>query len=246
MRCRAGANELALHVTQRAAIEAELDDAGADFRAVDALREFPYPACGQRFDGIVTHVLREKSIVEGGVVAGGGENVQSARLRQFEQQPGIAPKTHRGCIDEAAAAERGDALQVRQHAPNHFLPIVGLRCAHPFLVRLEVGQGMLVGQRQTEIARRHPAAHRHDPLASRLRAGWHTHRDASDRSAGQDLKKSSAIHGTILLARIRTLQRGGDFKMPRRKAIPDRRIRAPRRHLDQDAAFLRRDRIAPA
>src|SRR5688572_12441740 len=76
----AGPDELALHVVQWTAIEAELDDAGTDLRAVDAMRELTHPARSEHFDGFITHVLRQESTFEGGVVAGGREDVQSTHF----------------------------------------------------------------------------------------------------------------------------------------------------------------------
>src|SRR5687768_14872695 len=80
MRGRTGTDELALDVAQYAPVETQLDETGPDFGAVDAVLELPDPAFGQCLVRLVAHILRQKTIVEGRVVPGGGENVQPARL----------------------------------------------------------------------------------------------------------------------------------------------------------------------
>ena len=158
--CRAGANQLALHPAQRTAIEAEFDEPGFHRGAVDAFVVFLHPACRERFDTLVAHVLREEALVEGSVVARGREDVQAAdpppagskaRDRGRARRPWASTKT--------SATQRRDALQMWQHPAGS--PRRDRRSSGAFTHSAQgwkFASACSCSQRRPEFARLHPPA----------------------------------------------------------------------------------------
>ncbi len=104
MRNRAGANQGFLDIAQRSPVEPELDESRAYIRAVDAVNPLVYPAARQRLGRTVVHVLRQEPVFHGRVVAGGGEDVETALLRKPPQQPHVPAQADGRRVDESPAA----------------------------------------------------------------------------------------------------------------------------------------------
>ena len=101
---RARLDELAVDVGERPRVDADLHEAGADARALDAVAGLRRPAVGELPRGLRVGVPRHRDVVRRAVVAGVRDDVQAARLRQAAQQQRVAAEVGGRALEERAAA----------------------------------------------------------------------------------------------------------------------------------------------
>ena len=101
-------------VGERPGVDADLDEAGADARALDPVAGLRRPAGRQLPGGLRVRVLRHRDVVRRAVVAGVRHDVEAARLREAAEEQRVPPEVGGRALEErlgspasAAPARRG-------------------------------------------------------------------------------------------------------------------------------------------
>lgn len=169
MRACGGAQHLALGFAQWIVLDAQLDQAGPDARAIDAVAPLADPALRQLRVAFLQDVRRNEASSGRDIGSRDRQHVQTARLGQLPDHRWVSTKRRRGAVDQGAATQAMDVAQVRQH---HVDDVRGRRQGIGRLLGMgtKVGIQVLMDQRHAEGGGVHGPAHRHD-RATFIRGG---------------------------------------------------------------------------
>ena len=192
-----GGHELAVDGAEGSGIDADLDEARADVRAVDAVFPLGDPARGDLVGRLLERVGRKAFVVHGAVVAGVGEDVDSDGLGQAAQNGDIAGEESRGAVDEGVDAEGAQRLEIGADGLDDLVRVVamgsGLGGAD------EVDHDVLVGEGEPERVGGDGSADGHDLRlhGGLLSDGGRVSGGGGRRGDGRGVaEERTSVHGT--------------------------------------------------
>jgi hypothetical protein len=112
---RRGSHQLRVNSRQGTLVNADLHEGRLDPGVVDAAFALADPSRRELFSGFVERVGREVLVVRRPVIAGVRQDVELRCLGQPPQQPRVAAEVCRRALDQRAASEPLDVVQVGQH-----------------------------------------------------------------------------------------------------------------------------------
>src|SRR5437870_4837553 len=105
VRASRGADDLLLNGDQRAGVDSDLDEAGADTRALDPLFDLAHPAVRQAIHRVCKGVGWQEWLL---VIAGVGEDMEVGGIRETAQHLRVAANVGGSAIDKARPALLAD------------------------------------------------------------------------------------------------------------------------------------------
>lgn len=142
-------HQLAVDLDERAGVHPDLDEARPEASAVDAVLPLAQPACGQLIRTLGLGVGRQVLSLPGAVVAGVGEDLETAGLGQALEQGGIGAQLGRGALDQRLAAQFLDAFQMGQGHPEDLVGVIAVPI--DLVGADEIDQDVFVGQRDAKF-----------------------------------------------------------------------------------------------